>query len=137
MPNGAYGVFFCPKSVGADARQNGLLASADRAARAGRTARAHTLLRQANALVPGDVLATVFLADIALQRGFHDEALAVLEHGCTDAPDTHHVHLMLAQLQARLSHVDAARAVLTRLLALPVVDPALLAEATALQQQLA
>jgi len=136
LPNGAYGVFWCPKSLGVDARLSGLISGADRAAQAGRLPRAHALLQQAHALAPEDPLTTVFLADVALRRGFRREALEVLSKACTDAPDTHHVHQMLAQLQARLGQHEAARATLARLLAMPGLDTALQAEASAQLQQL-
>lgn len=136
LPNGAYGVFWCPRTVDGEARLSGIIASADRAARAGRLSRAHTLLRQAHALAPTDALVAAFLADTALTLGEREEALSVLREASGTDPEGQRIRLALAQLQARLGQLDAARTTLADLRAIPSLDPSLQVEANTLLQGL-
>lgn len=137
LPNGAYGVFWCPKPAQGQARLDGLLVAAQRAVEVGRPLRALALARQAFALAPQDPLAAVLLADLALQLGHAEEAIEALTRAARGTTEDHHrAGLMLAQLQWRLGRQDAAREALGNLLSQVDLSPTVRAEAQALQDTL-
>jgi len=133
LPNGAYGVFWCPKDAAPASRVAGLLVSAQRAAEAGRTRRALALLRALRPLAPGDATAAILHADCALREGLFDEGVRALEDSLSDGPESHANYVMLARLLRQLSRADTARVVLDRLLALDNVGEELRDTARALR----
>lgn len=136
LPNGAYGVFWCPKDVPVAARIECLVAGANYALEQGRLRRALSLARQANALAPGEPFAAVLLAEIALAEGHTKEAIAALA-GCNGpgaAAASNQV--LLAELHERLGQRDAARAVLGKVLARGDLEPAARARAESLTARL-
>lgn len=137
LPNGAYGVFWCPKeNLPAGARYEGLLAAANYALEVGRPLRALKLARKAQVLSPTDPFGAVMLANLELEHGTVEAALRVLEASLTADAASHGNYLLFAQLQAKLGQRAAACATLERLRALPGVAAEILAQADALQSAL-
>jgi predicted Zn-dependent protease len=118
LPNGDYGVFWCPKDVSASDRLNCLVAAAHHALSEGRSGRALALARAANELDPRDNLVALMLADLAIQHGDPEEALRVLAGSLSSEPEAHARYLLLAQLHDRLGKHESARATLQGLLGL-------------------
>lgn len=132
LPNGQYGTFFCAKAATAAERVAGLCVGAEFALERGRPARAHDLLRKAQAMDPTDATIAVLRADCALQLGDTADAIAALAMSLSPDPQAHRNHLLLARLYRAQGNHTPARACLQQLLALPGVAPGLRAEAEAL-----
>lgn len=132
LPNGDYGVFWCPKDVSREDRFHCLAAGANRAREEGRLRRALTLARAANEIDPGDPLVAMLFADLAIQLEQPAEAIRALQGCLSPDPERHAVYLLLAQLQAKLGERQNAAATLGALLELENVSPAVRSEANAL-----
>ncbi len=142
LPCGDYGVFYCPKDCGQEAREAGLLAAAEHAQAQGHAAEALEHIRLARSVAPGSLDAIFLLADLLIQQARPGEAAEELRAAWHTLPERHEIGLLLAKLlcaQARGGRPGAAgeaRDAIEALLARPGLPETNRAEAEALRTSL-